>query len=139
MIPASDILIDGDTAWLVMSRRAAWVGLNRPCDHCLDGSYPMWDRNDEEIECPDCDGTGRHWFDIDVQGYSYEMWVSVVEVLPIRSLMDSPVYPSITKTFRTHDGDTGTTYHDEDRHQSQINLPESAAPGHWAVRLRVKV
>lgn len=38
--------------WLIVPKRLA-------CEACFEGEYPIWDHDDNEIECPNCDGTGR--------------------------------------------------------------------------------
>ena len=70
MIPANHITINGDTAWWVFDHGLQLIDLaaaDVPCDGCFNGEYPIWDHNDVEVECPDCDGTGRHTFAIEVE------------------------------------------------------------------------
>jgi hypothetical protein len=151
MIPATDISIDGDTAWLVVDHfddldRFVWEEENvRPCDTCGGSGYGedsggMGGRE----SCPDCID-GRHTFNIEVQGHSYEMRVSVVEVLPIVIVTTEPDgYPTHNAICR-YEEDSGTVwpgepwflYTIEDDMTESITLPESAAPGKYAVQLEV--
>lgn len=158
MIASTDISIDGDTAWWVpefqdTAHMADWKrGADRPCDHCINGEYPIWDRNDDEIECPDCDGTGQHWFDIetmwpadcahdcDLNHYPIKLRVSVVEVIPVVELDGQPEGIACLDTLGN------VWYPDIDREGEPVHylkdravLPVSAAPGKYAVRLRVEV
>ena len=70
MIPADYWLDNGDgTAWIVFAEGSVFDqhftgirGDDRPCDTCDGGGYP----NHELPICPDCDGTGRHTFTVEV-------------------------------------------------------------------------
>ena len=71
MIPASHWHDNGDgSAWWVIDthgdHRLQRGWLDRPCDTC-DGEGNIWDDDDDgSYDCPDCDGTGRHAFTIEV-------------------------------------------------------------------------
>jgi hypothetical protein len=84
-IPADRIAIDGDTAWFIPQRcpetrapqGAHWGqgnpciygvrALDRPCDTC-DGSGTCFHGGPDVLpRCPDCDGTGRRTFTLDVE------------------------------------------------------------------------
>ena len=71
-IPASHIKFSDDrtTAWLVVSADPSeygWdVALNRPCDTC-DGSLEQLIVERGVVRCPDCHGSGRHCFEIEVR------------------------------------------------------------------------
>ena len=158
MIATTDICIDGDAAWVTFwpnendEQLATWRVAHRQCDHCINGEYPIWDRNDDEIECPDCDGSGRHTFDIEVEcsceasdewcqhGWTDGLRVSVVEVLPVVEWDGQPEGIACLDTLGN------VWYPDIDREGEPVHyledhavLPESAAPGKYVVRLRVKV
>ena len=93
MIPASDVIIDGDTAWLVVSSDIGARTRNRPCDACGDWDTPGWNCGTpympaEPVACSHCSGTGRHTFTIDIEGQGVRqignlLSVHVLEVLPI--------------------------------------------------------
>ena len=119
MISQDDILIDGDTAWLVTDEFISTPGLrintnilDRPCDNEF--------THDDTWDCPDCDNTGRHTFTVDIEGEGVRqvgnlLRVHISEVLPIvdewgRDPFDTP---------------------------RGITLPPNAAPGKYAVRLAV--
>lgn len=98
-------------------------------------------------DCLQCDGAGRHTFVVDVEvGDIPELRIPSVPgtlyahivpgtVLPIRSLVTRVVYPSITKSPRTHDKDTGFTLHRAPGVQQQVELPPAARVGMWAIGL----
>ena len=71
-IPASHIKFSDDrtTAWLVVSADPSeygWdVALNRPCDTC-DGTLEQLIVERGVVRCPDCHGSGRHCFEIEVR------------------------------------------------------------------------
>jgi hypothetical protein len=150
-IPSTDITIDGDTAWLVVRNQDGWfwkTDHNRPCDTCNGHGHVRQRLHDapgihRPVTCPDCHGTGRHTFTLDVQepcrckadcGDIATITVHVVEVLPIG------------------DKDTmGEGFLYGGRHlgpnwiivgggsdQPNITLPDSAAPGKHAVHLAIK-
>jgi hypothetical protein len=151
VIAATDISIDGDAAWVTFwpnendEQLATWRVAHRQCDVC-DGEPVHMDTG---AECVVCDGTGRHCFDINVQGYvtplrrarySYRMRTSVVEVLPVVEWDGQPEGIACLDTLGN------VWYPDIDREGEPVHylkdhavLPESAAPGKWAVRLRVKM
>ena len=98
MIPASDIRFseDGTRAWVVASDpRNVWGSdtmNDRPCDTCLcpgDGDL-CGDGGPHQIgaSCPDCSGTGRHTFNIEVavqtEVDAYESDTYRVSVLQVR-------------------------------------------------------
>ena len=134
MIPDDQITIDGDTAlvvgtewWATNIMRDAQ---NRPCDTCVswggrnatfkncrdcDGKgwvYGDDEEDPERHEC-DCDGTGRHTFELEVEGYYYGVHNSA-------------------RTLRVHVIDV-----EQLDYSYQPNLPPAAEPGMWLVRLAV--
>ena len=100
--------------------------LDRPCDGC-DGEGFASNEMVMGVDCPDCDGSGRHVFDLEVawqtevDAYEQAYRVSVVPgmVLPIVSEVD-PVFiareefPLIT---------------------IDVTLPPAATTGLWAVKV----
>jgi hypothetical protein len=70
IIPSTAITIDGTTAWLVgPDYTPAFIAtLNRPCDTCdtYDGLGCIGFPDGYDDPCPDCHGTGRHTFTLDV-------------------------------------------------------------------------
>jgi hypothetical protein len=70
MIPDTHWHDNGDgTAWVVATDpRDVWgvdEVADRPCDTC-DGEGYEWDDDDGSYDCPDCDCTGRHTFEVEV-------------------------------------------------------------------------
>ncbi len=171
MIPHDHISIDGDTALLVVKayslplvdlRSAHEMPIDRPCDSCDGGAHtPKGEIMRGMIEvggkvgdnykpCSDCDGSGRHTFEIVVsfddgrkvsnklmdEARIRTLTVSVVEVLRIRDNETDSDPPN-------HSGDVfmcadGSAYVDtETDHMTDIDLPPAAEPGMWAVRLAV--
>ena len=111
MIPASSIIVDGDQAlWVVESDQiTSFRIVDRPCDNQF--------THDDTWDCPDCDGTGRHTFDIEYEdvdelGRAWKVRVHIIDVLPI----DFDRWYE-TDWFRT--------------------LPPDAAPGMWLIRLEI--
>ena len=131
------------TAWLVTSQTVngkpylplfpnghgyTFESLDRPCDGC-DGEGFASNEMVMGVDCPDCDGSGRHVFDLEVawqtevDAYEQAYRVSVVPgmVLPIVSEVD-PVFiareefPLIT---------------------IDVTLPPAATTGLWAVKVRI--
>jgi hypothetical protein len=168
-IPASDISIDidGTTAWLVDTpgMSVGWELRNRPCDTC-DGSGTCFHGGPDVLpRCPDCDGTGRRTFTIELEcpicngkrsefcGYGdglpddnpscsmgvERVAVHVVEVLPIHDYCtDYKPADHICHAWR----DDRWYWHRSERGdrptEKIITLPDSAAPGMWAVLLAIK-
>jgi hypothetical protein len=74
IIPSAAITIDGPTAWLVVRNHDGWfweTDHNRPCDTCdgrkgTSGIIP-YEYARYRTPCPDCHGTGRFTFTLDVE------------------------------------------------------------------------
>jgi hypothetical protein len=147
VIPASHISFNDDgTAWWVIDTTTTpdyeWA-LDRPCDTCDEVS--PWLTN--IVPCKDCDGAGRHTFDIVVADRllphlpfaTYRVSVIPGTVLPIRQqqgLQCEYVGQWIARVgdrwlIQECDGVNLTT------HPALITLPPAAAPGLWAVKLKV--
>ena len=144
MIPASSIIVDGDTAfWVVESDQiTSFRIVDRPCDNQF--------THDDTWDCPDCDGTGRHTFDIEYEdvdelGRAWKVPVHVIDVLPIISPGDQHEGDHITLTvigselaatnlWRADIDREGEPCH---RLEGHVTLPAGAAPGMWLVRLKV--
>jgi hypothetical protein len=163
VIPADHIAIDGDTAWVVIPERftthppADWTSKDRPCDTC--GGCGAVDIPEDEEHfnltepCPDCDGTGRHTFEIEVanpnrpDGWLFPartLRVSVVPgmVLPITE--DTDAVPKHDPHIIQFDGRCGGEPYTEfvpcDGRQTDDpidHFPPAAEPGMWAVQLRI--
>lgn len=156
MIPADHIAFNDDgTTWLVfgdddnerMFLPAEWADdLDRPCDTCggnwQDYLEPL-DRDGNVVSpCPDCHGTGRHTFDIEVADErrpwpehhkTYRVSIVPGMVLPIvdrRMQPTTPTGPVILLGFN------GPSIWTESTGHQPINLPPAAAPGMWAVLLK---
>ena len=149
MIPASSFLLDGDTALLVSPPPWSYMALDRPCDCTLGRSGTM----------PDCDGTGRHTFDIVVAGAwgdpptPHEVHrVHVIDVLPIvRGACPTPTNaehrPAHVHLAEPSDDDqtqSGICKENCDlvwdnpwKSHNLVTLPPDAAPGMWLVRLAI--
>jgi hypothetical protein len=160
VIPHTAITIEGDTAWWVKPAalqdgltdpKSAWM-FNRPCDTC-DGSGSFPAIQSQTDPCPDCAGTGRHTFTLDVQlpwaakavnniftdeveQATRQITVHILEVLPI-------VYDWndwMTKPLVSIEQD-GSAVLVENRIDgfcekvTDITLPTDAASGMWAVKM----
>lgn len=179
MIPADHIMIDGNTAWwvdhrplrnnpalqAVLDQTVTAKALDRPCDGC-DGrgtisqvvTVPHVVTIRDAIYCPDCDGTGRHTFTIEVAceacGDRHD--------IPIGnssggSTLRVHVVPDMVLKIVDNGHDLVRTYESgcvlEARHRDTkeamhlyvklgvgvetITLPPAAQPGMWAVKLEV--
>ena len=156
MIPATHFRDNGDgTAWCVSHHcegdhpegenrlcDLAYKSLDRPCDTCGGWGWVETEVPDGtgDMECPDCDGTGRPTFDIVVdQGLMQELplRVHVLDVLPI-------IYPESCrskapdKCVEMAPGWDNMLWLSADQeHALPITLPPAAEPGMWAVRLKI--
>jgi len=171
-IPADHWLDNGDgTVWWVLmpidrvQLAAKEADIDRPCDTCDSGDLRpagwLYIRGEGWQLCPDCDGTGRHTFTVEVER-------------PIPMLNANPDRPDITsneiRTYRVSvvpgtvlpifdlDGSDGNNeanimwddvdgsflyypagwYDDRDLGEQTVTLPSAAAPGMWAVKLAVQ-
>jgi len=157
MIPADRIHFNDDgTAWLVEEALpdspSGWPATrnDRPCDTC-GGSMYVWPEGSSfrsNTPCPDCDGTGRHTFTIEVENdtylidpsFTYRVSVAPGMVLPIVST--GGAYLTSSAIVLADEGPVGSavivrisgplvTYHEI------VTLPPAAKPGMWAVKLNV--
>jgi hypothetical protein len=154
-IPSPAITIDHEaaTAWLVDTpgMSVGWELRNRPCDTC-DGAGSEGPNMHEPLgwECPDCDGTGRRTFTLDVAApfipycdvyiEPTTITVHVVAVLPIvdcvgafADFTDYNPQPAVLFHPNVY-GIPPRVLHVGGRLES-ISLPDSAATGMWAVEL----
>ena len=166
MIPADQIAFDGDTAWWVKNKPtydgadgATLTSLDRPCDTCdgtganqpdedYDDINLAWATDDDTAELYDCtggcDGTGRHTFTIEVsfgvmtRGFRIHR-VSVVPGMVLPIVADADDLPDCPPLIEMDDG--GVRFFDEGVVETNdaepITLPPAAAPGMWAVKLRI--
>jgi hypothetical protein len=156
MIPQTDISIDGSTAWALLTALAQYVPagefpetwLNHPCDTC-DGfgdlkSFHLLSATTSR--CRDCDGTGRHTFTLDVEDpdaapiyipMTKDLTVHVVEVMPIVDHLRESRRPRIQKLSAPKMSGQTHWVDDGERPGKKIQLPATAAPGKWAVRLAI--
>ena len=149
MIPADSFMLDGDTALVVVecppdSAPAVWEQADKPCDICGGSGYP----NNELPICPDCDGTGHHAFDIEVECdkwiKGYHCWsevfrVHVIDVLPIIDVPDTG-YPHPKPEQFAYTSKAGSLRVVDCSAQTDTYIskpPPDAAPGKWLVRLKV--
>ena len=155
ILPDHIAFTDDGHAWWVGAPSTYLLDLVRPCDFCPtwfhggnDGSSPLGKR------CPDCGGSGRHVFTIEVDclcasyvdgpyksgpcggtGFVRHR-VSVVpgEVMPIYDTDNRGAHPlaivSAPSGFFRLDRDSS----DDDY---RVELPAAAEPGMWAVKLRI--
>jgi hypothetical protein len=175
MIPADSITFNDDgTAWLVEEALpdspSGWPATRNdyPCDTCGGGLEEAFQWRDWQTvsmiqDCPDCDGTGRHTFTVEVGGHSrtpslsmelsgeapcdgcvrtYRVSVVPGMVLRIISMSaacadDAPPLPFIISPVRRGEATVIAGYPDAD-HETVITLPPAAQPGMWAVKLRVE-
>jgi hypothetical protein len=159
MIPADHWRDNGDdTSWVVTSDPrnllTGWVDgpIDRPCDTC-DGLKQVRDYCSSEecddphctlvtLHCPDCDGTGRHTFTIEVDTGE---WSSVVQGMKTRTLrvsvipgMALPIYDRLAKGLCIVERADGSfSLFRADGRNAPITLPPAAAPGMRAVKLAV--
>jgi hypothetical protein len=159
MIPADRIHFNDDgTAWWVMDE-APHRGLNaidRPCDTC-GGSMYVWPEGSSfrsNTPCPDCDGTGRHTFTIEVENdtylidpsFTYRVSVVLGMVLPIYGEDDmgdrlpQEWMPHITiNSFNAAQQWWRNPKCPDEWANDGITLPPAAKPGMWAVKLEVRL
>jgi hypothetical protein len=169
MIPADSWHDNGDgTAWLVDDRRfvpnagAWWGDLDRPCDTCggwgeLEDDHPVYGAA-MGADCPDCDGTGRHTFTIEVDNVdtvdefiehgncrSYRVAVVTGMVLPIAAMdnegecgfADNEDHVCVAPNrIGGIDGVDHVAY--VNGTSDYITLPPAAKPGMWAVKVRTQ-
>jgi hypothetical protein len=152
VIPASAIHFNDDgTAWSLLHELAQYVPatefpevwLDRSCDTC--GGTGTWRAlfADTHGTCPDCDGTGRHTFTVEVawqtevDAYQSEtLRVSVVTVLPIvkhdeHSIVGRYIVQMESGAFYLMSNE------DFPVTSEQITLPPDAKVGDWSVKLEV--
>jgi hypothetical protein len=153
MIPSSSIAFnEGGTAWWVVHGPADYHdhdgALDRPCDTC-DGKGQT---AEHWFACPDCDGTGRHTFTIEVEHVEQFMngsWINTTRTLRV-SVSPGMVLPIMRHPLESN-GDT--RYIVMDRHGDFYlfdhdcpttewptvldPFPPHAKPGMWAVLLDV--
>lgn len=158
MIAADRIVFNDDgTAWCIWKANEAFDGetgedyihsLDRPCDACGGTALGLWDLRHAQDPCPDCID-GRHTFDIEApcqddgcSGTSlYRVSVVPGMVLPLVAIDEHNIvgrYIVQTQPSARWWGIDNSTFpiqrigSDDD-----ITLPSAAAPGVWAVKLRV--
>jgi len=161
MIPADNFLLsdDGTTAlWVNDAPGAAnTTTLNRPCETTYDDLQERF--GDPYVRCPDCDGTGRHTFNIEVECGHFDdpesptisCWnceagkrtyrVHVIDVLPIVDTtglhqgeqLPPPDHACAISTYSPRVFNVGS----KAAGWEPITLPPDAAPGQWLVRLAV--
>ena len=162
MIPADHITFDGDMAWWVLDEDYEFDSvharsLDRPCEWCQrhlsSGAWP---------NCPDCNGTGRHTFQIEVEcdvcadraewcGFdgignplcsngTVALRVSIVPgmVLPIVSAEQYRNDMSLRGPFVIAYSDGTTSVYHNTSDIRVTPLPPAAKPGDWAVQLNVQ-
>lgn len=162
MIPETHITIKGGMAWWVKSifdsdfPASRLAELDRPCDMC---DPKAWIPRKPDLPCGDCDGTGRHRFEVEVSCFEqhrpdalticeheHTHRVSVVPgmVLPIVDVWGDPdSLPSsglvVDIGGKSAPWVTDIVNRDERtlRPVTQVTLPPAAKPGMWAVQLKV--
>lgn len=152
MIAADRFLLDGDTAWLIAEilpnsgKSFIKVGgvayrpqaLDRPCETCGGERLGLPKSDPRAMDCHCIDG--RHTFTVDAEvdgGFSYvTLRVSIVPgmVLPIAHSSDCEL--DNTDPHICHWPPTWILYGSDSPYHS-VALPSAAAPGIWAVKLRV--
>lgn len=157
MIPADHIQFNGDTAWLVGTE---WWGTtimrdaqDRPCSTCEGCGWTVEGPNyyepyGDRIVCLDCID-GRHTFDIEVEAdYFIEPShhhvladVHRVSIVPGMVLPIVDIWPTESPAIY-HDPSSPVsewwyTLAKPDGWNLPITLPSAAAPGLWAVQLRL--
>jgi hypothetical protein len=163
IIPQTHITIDGDTAWWVtgdpIASSEAWaMTICRPCDTCDGVGKTIQQGRDTRSwqTCPDCHGTGRFTFTLDVPCLcmtlpgcngpykggpcggtgTRQITVHVVEVLPIDAVIGACLAHKWPHVLVGHGlsvlcGGPGTDG------VTSITLPASKAVGKYAVRLAI--
>ena len=164
MIPAEDILIDGDTAWWIAdgplrdsrySSRRFIDDFDHPCMTCGGETNLTAADGETFVDCPDCID-GRRALEIEVEcsfcrggawdSHCYKgtrtLTVSVVPgmVLPIMEII--PSQESWVEPWQAIVGVPGlfSLYSWPgygSAHGDWVRLPSSARPGRWAVQLKV--
>ena len=159
MIPADNFLLsdDGTTAAVVFGGVPGWTPIgweadNRPCVVCKGLGR---DIADLVTPCPDCDGTGRHTFDIEawlcdvydcakciggVHKRIDTFRVHVIDVLPIVEMSLGDRYPNPAPDRFAYVSRPGALRVVDLREQSDTHsgkAPPAAQPGMWAVLLDV--
>lgn len=157
VIPADHWRDNGDgTAWVVVecshpnSAPAAWDQDDKPCGTCR-GSHRVKGpaQTAVDMDCPDCDGTGRHTFEVEVESWSgthtYDGSRSIrtlrVHVVPgmVLPIVDSDDWVEGVDCIEAN------PYGEFWLHLASlpplaargITLPPAAKPGMWAVQLRI--
>ena len=167
MIPSTAIHFnDDDTLWWVtdLGTFTDWEDdyLERECDTCDGDGYV---KPDKSHLCPDCDGTGRHTFTIEVEneewhcetcndsgishtgdtasscGYcptDHTYSVSVVPGMVLRVVAsDEPCDPAELRNVIVSMDNGSANYITERNSIATTTLPPDARPGMWAVQLQV--
>jgi hypothetical protein len=173
IIPSTAITIDGTTAWTLFYGTIGEDGmrdydaLNRPCNACYGYGQEATAHDGTVaggyVDCPDCAGTGRHCFTLDVEcvlpmcvngqrgywqdghpcGYcnatgTSQLSVHVVEVLPIVYNWNDWMTKPLVSIER--DGSAVLVENRIDgfcEKVTDITLPADAAAGKFAVRLEI--
>jgi len=151
MIPSDSIAIDGDTAWWLATPGQGVADdlqqlrlLERSCDTC--GGSGLIDPAVSGDECPDCDGTGQYFFDIEVANrvtenyghYIDTLRVHVVYVLPLVAV-DGQIEGEPCVDMITNIWFPCWTREDEPAHYlaGHAPIPSAAKPGDWIVQLAI--
>ena len=147
MIAADSITIDGDTALVVVecppnSAPAVWEQDDKPCDTCNGSGVERRPDGEWEPPCPDCDGTGRHTFEIHPNDPEWGdepycagcLRVHVLDVLPIVDCDDVPPPADFNWVEWFDDGEHLVWW---GLAADPITLPSAAEPGMWLVRVKV--
>lgn len=151
MIPADHITFNDDgTAWLVFNVIAPlydpWSPLDRPCDTCGGEGILIHSVENNWMKCPAQCINGRHTFDIEVALPTHDdpncrCWachdrsrtyrVSIVPgmVLPIKN-----TYEGRGAIYMMRND---TPFIATQAAVDDVTLPPAAAPGMWAVQLKV--
>jgi len=146
---ASDRITEPDVdgrMWLVVdvkSERWHEHNMDRPCDNgsCHEG-WVDTQRGNDSGACCDCDGTGRHTFDIDCEtpdGPRFDLRVHVIDVVPIEAPSQGEI-PATHRSIWLWPSGKARMRHPEIEHDDNwrsITLPPDAKPGMWAVLLDV--
>lgn len=164
MTPADRFLLDNDTAWWVIGDLDAfhdyeYLDLERPCESwrpVCNRIGPNFGKPDHN-GCSDCGSTGRHTFDIEVEcptctgraewcGFdgignpacsngvtTYRVSIVPGTVLLIADRDDL----SPTALIFINESGNAYLYDPSERINLPVFLPSAAAPGMWAVKLKV--
>jgi hypothetical protein len=150
-IAATAITINGDTAWLVVplsgyhpNVATTYTHYNRPCDRCH-GTGRMLEDDASRPTCPDCYGTGRHTFTIDVrcdlcEGHGAFMDVSPmkpcsscrgagVTTLTVHVVEVLPIYAEDVPDEQVPDGQSHIVYNEGVGEFDLLNWSDEL--GHW--------